>query len=102
MRKELIKTLRKLQEEFHCYDEKDLDYLESNGEVYLRDNDRVSSLNFTIDYMTGSKFDYRLTYNGFGDLNIEDVDELIAQLKRKRKILQELDKFKGINLSQEV
>lgn len=100
MKKELIKTLRKLQDEFHCYDEKELDYLESNEDAWLRDKDcNLESLNFIIDYDSGSKFNCRLTYNGFGDLDIEYVDKLIEQLKRKRKILEELDRFKGINLN---
>ena len=100
MRKELIKVLHDLNDEFHCYDERELEWLENEHNdlelAYLHDKDNdLDSVNFRIDYRIGNKFDYALTYNGFGDLDIDYIDKLIEQLKRKRKILEELDKFKG-------
>lgn len=101
MNRELVKTLRKLQEEYHCYDERDLEILEKGWDVKLLLSDKdtkLDSLNFRLNLFLGNKFDYNLTYNGFGDLSIEDIDNLIEQLKRKKKIMQELERFKGISL----
>lgn len=105
MNKDLLKTLRNLQDEFHCFDERELESLEQYDDLrlaclYDKDAD-LDSINFRIEYKIGERFDYCLTYNGFGDLDIEYIDKLIEQLKRKRKVLEALEKFKGIKLEEE-
>ena len=104
MRKDLLKTLKNIQDEFHCFDERELEWLEQYDDLrlaYLHDKDAdLDSVNFRIEYKLGERFDYCLTYNGFGDLDIEYIDKLIEQLKRKRKILEELERFKGIELNE--
>lgn len=103
MHKELLKTLRKLQEEFHCFDESELDALDRGSDIWTRLHDedtKLDSLNFKLDIYVSKKFDYSLTYNGFGDLSVEDIDNLIEQLKRKKKIMQELERFKGVSLEE--
>lgn len=103
MKQELIKKLKDLNEEYHCFDEHELEMLEGGSDLWTRLHDKdtkLESLNFKLDILASKKFDYSLTYNGFGDLSIEDIDNLIEQLKRKKKIMQELERFKGISLEE--
>ena len=56
---------------------------------------------FLIKFTNRNTFNYILTYNGFGDIQIEDIDKRIKELERKKEILIELEPYRGIELGDE-
>lgn len=99
-RQDLIKKLTEIQEKYQLFE--DLKGVTNPHISRLYEKYPYKDINpeFRINFYVGKSFDYELTYNGFGDISIEEIDILIKELQRKKEILIELEPYKGLSLGE--